>query len=146
MQSHIGYICRIFHQSEFSNASLNCLHGQTQRYICCICMICRQSEFSSAFSNQRCKDAQMQRYIGCICLLFHQSEFLNGSQIDCLDTVDRCKIALVTFVGFFSRVNLQVRCQITCPNRANSHWLHNLFFARVSLHTCLFKSLAWTDC
>ena len=51
-----------------------------------------QSEFSNLSSN--CLQVQMQSHIGCICMLFQMS-----LQIVC---PNRCKVALVAFVRFFT--------------------------------------------
>ena len=51
MQSQIGCITKILHQSEFSEVSSNCQSEQMHSRIGCICMAFHLSEFSNVSSN-----------------------------------------------------------------------------------------------
>ena len=62
IQSCIGYIYTIFHQSEFSYGSSSRLKLQMQSHIVYICTIFLQIEFLNASSN--CLYEQMQSCIG----------------------------------------------------------------------------------
>ena len=52
MQSQIGCITKILHQSEFSDVSSNCHCEQMHSRIAYICMIFLQSEFSDVPSKR----------------------------------------------------------------------------------------------
>ena len=52
--------------------------------------------------------------------------------------MNRCKVTLVTFVGLFSRVSLQVCCQVTCPNKSKVTLVALIcFFFRQSEFSCI---------
>ena len=71
MQIHNVFICRIFLQNEFSNASSNCLYEQMQSFIGYIYAIFPQCEFSYG-SSSRLK-LHVQSHIVCICTIFLQN-------------------------------------------------------------------------
>ena len=73
MHSHIGCICVIFLQSEFSSVSSNCLPQQMHIRIGCIWTIFHLSEFSNVSTN--CLHEQLQKHIGCTCMIFLQNAF-----------------------------------------------------------------------
>ena len=71
---------------------------------------------------------------------FLQSEF-ECPQFACLC---RCKVALMAFVRFFSRVSLNVLKLPACTD-AKSHWLHLYAFSPKGVFRCFLKSPAWID-
>ena len=77
MQIHNVFICRIFLQNEFSNASSNCLYEQMQSCIGYIYVNFPQSEFSYGLSSRL--KLHVQSHIVYICTIFHQNEFSNVS-------------------------------------------------------------------
>ena len=100
-KSHWLHLYFFFLQSEFSNAFSYCLHEQMQSYIGCIWTIFLQNGFSNVFSSG--PPEQMNNRICCICTIFlTRVNFQMRPQTAC---INRCIVALVAFVGFFSRVS-----------------------------------------
>ena len=159
MHCSTGCICAIFHLSEFSNVSSNCLPVQMQSRIGCICMLFQMSP--QIVCPTRCK----VEFIAFVC--FSQVTFQMCPQVVCLY---RCKVALVAFEQFFTWGSFQMFTQMACLIRckvangcihtffffncllklsartdAKWHWLHLSAFSPEWVFKCVLKWTAWTE-
>ena len=116
MQSHIGCICKISRQCEFSNVPSKLWPNKRKSHIGCICKIYLQSEFLNVASNYL--PEHMLFHIGCIHMIFSRMNLQMPFQIAWPNS---CKITLVAMVRLFTRVyflmSLQIanlrRCKVT---------------------------------
>ena len=94
----------------------------------CICSIFLQREFSNVLSNGL--PQQMHSRITYICSIFFSSARF---QMDPpIISLNRCKVKLIAFVPFFSRMNFQMCSQIVCSNIYSAKSNGQVFFSSVS--------------